>query len=152
MDRVSGQVSWRPARALPTVHLRGEAYTIEGALAANLPGDTVVVPLVQDGQGRGVLAELVLELDSTGTWVEVNWSRMVDEGEQRAILDGAEAWSRRGVSVRQRLASRDRVGATCHIVLAYDASELEQQPAAPPVARLALLERRRVSGGVALSF
>ena len=145
-------LSVAPGVFLREVRLRGEWYDVEGDLAARLPIDLPLAPVAWDGKARGRRLEVGLAL-TAGTEISIAWDELEDLGGAAPLLEGARRWERRAVALRQRLA---RVGDTGAWYVIISAEDNDLSPAPAPAAddglRLALLQRRRVSGGMALSF
>ena len=152
MARWAVGLSVAPGVFLREVRLRGEWYDVEGDLAARLPIDLPLAPVAWDGKARGRRLEVGLAL-TAGTEVSIVWDELEDLGGAAPLLEGARRWERRAVALRQRLA---RVGETGAWYVILSAEDNDLSPAPAPAAddglRLALLQRRRVSGGMALSF
>jgi hypothetical protein len=139
---------------VPEFRVRAVWLVAQGAMAPRIPGDVVVVPVSLDGTTSGRRVELGLALASTRTVVTFFWDELRDRGGNRILLEGADRWGRRAVSVRQRVVQLSRDGAHCDIVLGADENWLDAGDGGPlaNTIRRAILERRRVSGGVALMF
>ncbi len=153
-DIWSAAVTWRRL-AGTDVRLTAEWVTLDGSLAPRLPVDLGLVPLVTDGRASGRRWDLEVSLPATGTSFDLSLQDLADRSPGGAsLLEGADHWDRRAVTVRQRLTARDRDGATCYLVLAAEANRLDPAPAQPErdSLRLALLQRHRLSGGMALTF
>ncbi len=153
-DIWSAALTWHQV-AGTDVRLTAEWVAIEGSLAPRLPVDLGFVPVVTDGRAAGRRWDLELTISATGTSLDISLQDLADRGGGTPLLEGAERWDRRALTVRQRLTSRDRDGgAACYLVLAAEANRLDPAPAQPerdPL-RLALLQRHRLSGGMALTF
>ncbi|UCF66882.1 MAG: carboxypeptidase regulatory-like domain-containing protein [Acidobacteriota bacterium] len=138
---------------VPAVFIRGGRFEIAGDLAARFRDDLAVVPVAEAGQASGTVVDLTVDQRRTGTLVEFGWVELVDEQPDGALLDGASALRRQRVHVRQRLGDRASYGATWHLLFAMERSDVRStRPQAERTARLALLDERRVSGGLAVAF
>ncbi|RMF74076.1 MAG: hypothetical protein D6738_07300, partial [Acidobacteria bacterium] len=75
-------------------------------------------------------------------------------GGSAAFVDGARGWSRRALTVRQRLGDRTLLGSNFYLLLGIAETDPVLDAAADGAVspRLALLDRRRLSGGLALAF
>lgn len=158
-DRWRAEARVTPGGAWPSFALRAALAQLEGQLAANLPGDVPVVPVAVGGEAdeRSVLLEIAY--GGSGTTLELVWEEIDDRSAEPALLGSAASWERRGVSVRQQIGLREWWGARCFLLLAYSENDVASSPAAtsgtgpaPVAARLALLQQRRISGGVAVAF
>lgn len=154
-DRWTAGVHWRAGARVPEVRVQATWVRVKGAVAPRLPGDLPLVPLDSAGAAAGRRVEFGLALPRTRTEVTVFWDQLKDRsGDDRVLLEGADRWTRRAMSVRQRLVLWGRDGPNCDLVIGAEENRLtsDAPAAAGDSLRQALLQRRRYTGGVALSF
>lgn len=154
IENWEAQVRWEPEGNLPRIGLRGERYKVAGVLASNLPGDLILVPVLLNSRGRGESLALDIGLPVIGTWFQAAWDRLEDDAGAPLLPGQGGSWNRGQLLFRQRVLSRERIGANCDLVLGFERAKLQdRQPKDPnDTLRIALLDRKRFSGGVALTF
>lgn len=156
-DRWTAQARVAPQGGWPAFTLRGSTGRIDGDVAAYLPGDAPIAPIARGGEADETSVSLEVSSSRFGTTIEVTWESVEDRDGAFTLLSGARTWERRGVTIRQQLGLREWWGARCFLMLGYgehETSPTNASGAAPDSApaRLALLQQRRVSGGVAVAF
>jgi hypothetical protein len=118
------------------------------------------VPVVTHAEARSRSIALGLTAPSSGTTLEIRIAR-IDPDDSR-LLGGAHRWTQSGVTVRQQLGLLSWPGTSTELLFAIEDSRGETNPEEPsdlaaqgvgidPVRR-ALLDQRRITGGLALSF
>ena len=158
IDRWLAEARWNPGSARwPTVGVRASWSSIEGTAAARLPGDLVRFPVVFDARGNRRTVALDVALARTGTSVALLVEDVDQRGGSRGFVSGAQGWTRRTIQVRQHLGERLLFGSNCYLLFGVtDVGLLASggEPAGDPAAsaRMAVLDRRRVSGGLAVAF
>ncbi len=154
LDRWGMHIGWRPWDAGPRFELRGEQLEVEGRLAAGLPGDSPVVPIAEEGRATGRRVEFIVASAGSGTRVGFSLLEVNDDAGQGALLAGARVWRQQQLQLRQRLGSLGWYGADWQLLFHFERGEVGGAPetAEEPSSRLAQLERRRVSGGLAVVF
>ena len=151
--RLSSSATWNPGGRWPSIALRASQLEMKGLLAVGWAGDLPVTPLVEDARVSAEEYQLLVDSPATGTALSVDWTQLEDDGEGNDLLDGSSAWQRRTVQLRQRLGHVAPAGWTWHFLISFEQGKiLGGVPASPRSARLALLDQRRVSGGVAVAF
>lgn len=153
IDRWVVSAGWMPGGTWPEFLLQGEIYEMQGRLATRLPGDLPLVPVVQAGKGAGHRVAVIVRGRATGTWISLAWTEVQDRGDEAVLLDGAQAWHRRELGLRQRLGQDAWYGLAWHVLLNYEDGYLATGDREfPEGTRMALLAQRRVSGGLAVLF
>jgi hypothetical protein len=126
---------------------------VDGGLAPRLPGDAAVVPLQTAGAAAGQHWEFGFSIPSSGASVLVTWESLKDASGAGRLLEGADRWGRRAVSLRQRLHRFGARGPNWELIMGAEENWLApQRPASDDLVRTALLQRRRVSGGMSITF
>ncbi len=138
----------------PALSLRIERYEVDGRLVARLARDRATVPIVDDASGLGRQLQLGVSFPTTGTSLAIHWNEIEDQRGPGDLLGGVSAWRQTTVSVRQQLAALSWHGASTHLLISLDdgRSSGSIDPSKLDAARVALLDQRRLSGGLALSF
>jgi hypothetical protein len=140
----------------PSVVLRGTHFRMQGRSAVRLPGDLSLAEVESTGRLEGLRFDIELASPRLGTAVSFVWEGVEDADDVLGTLAGAERWERRAVEIRQRLGWRQLWGTRCFLMLGLSDHDVEAPSrvgeGTPAAARLALLERRRVSGGLAVAF
>jgi hypothetical protein len=154
VDRWTASLRWRSGGGGADVHLRGSYADAEGSAAPRVPGDIALTPVAGPaGSALGRRVELGVAVARSRTAVAVSWDELRDRAEAKVLLDGAERWRRRAILLRQRISVIGKDGPQCDLVLGAEDNQLDGSTAPPGrELRWAVLERRRVSGGLALSF
>ncbi len=158
IDRWLAEARWDPGSPRwPAVAVRASWSSVEGAAAAHLPGDLIRLPVVFDARGSRRLVALDVNLARTGTSVALAVEDVDQRGGTRGFIGGTQGWTRRVVEVRQRLGERLLFGSNCYLLFGVTDVDLlpaQGQPAGDPAAaaRMAVLDRRRISGGLAVAF
>lgn len=151
VDRWTVGVEYSGSSRMPRVSMQWSRVDVDGTLAPRLPLDLALVH-AGTGEGRADQAEVGVMLARTGSTVTFSWARVASiRGD---LLPGdAGTWERRGVAIRQRVLGLSS-GVLCEFVLAAEDAQLDRAGEATPetTLRTASLERRRLTGGVALSF
>jgi hypothetical protein len=146
-------LAWEGSAGWPSFELRGETVQAVGGLAVRVPEDVARVPIAAAAAADAQEWGLLMELPSTGTWIELELAEVEDESADPQLFDGAALWRRQTVHVRQRLGELSWAGATWHLAFAFERSDVEesssQQTETP---RVAMLTRSRFLGGVSLAF
>ena len=142
--------------AAPGVALLDKALeTVSDAptsLPTYLPDDLPLVSIDESGWGVGTRVEFVMQSGKTGTWVSVSWSELEDRGHRKQLLAGARNWEFQEVSLRQRLGSWGLPSGSWHVLVNLEQGKVPHQEDDQDSGRLAVLDRRRVSGGLAVIF
>jgi hypothetical protein len=146
-------VGWQGPDGAPQIHLRTGRISVDGGLAPRLPGDAPVVPLQMAGAAAGRRWELGFSAPASGTAVLVTWEALNDASGAGRLIEGAGQWERRAVSLRQRLSRFGAKGLNWELIMGAEENWLTPRQATTddPV-RTALLGRRRVSGGMSITF
>lgn len=151
--RLSSSATWDPGGRWPSVALRASKLEMKGLLAVGWAGDLPVTPLAEEARVGAEEYELLVDSPTTGTAISVGWTELRDEGDAADLLEGSSAWQRRTVQLRQRLGHVAPAGWTWHILVSVEQGKiLGDVSSSARSARLALLDQRRVSGGVAMAF
>ncbi len=139
---------------MPALSLRVEQYQVDGRLIARLSGDRAIVPIVDDASGLGRQIELGVSFPGAGTSLIVNWNEIEDRDGPGTLLGGVSAWRQTSVTVRQQLAALSWHGASTQLMLSLEDGSTSDtvDNTQLDAARVALLDQRRLSGGLALSF
>lgn len=154
IENWEAQVRWEPEGNLPRIGLRGERYKVAGVLASVSRG-------FDPGSGH---CSTVGAGESPSPWTLVCPSSGPGSrppGTVWKTMRGAASSGARGLMEpgaiavpKRRVLSRERIGANCDLVLGFERTKLQdRQPKDPnDTLRIALLDRKRFSGGVALTF
>jgi hypothetical protein len=157
VDLWTAEARWAGDSGWPDIALAGTRYEVLGTLVARLPGDAPITPLVTEGHAEGLRIDLEVASPEIGTFVALVWESLAGEDVETSPLSGAEGWTRRSINLRQRLGLGEGWASRCFLLLSVGDRRLEGPPletdtARPDAARLALLEERRFSGGLAVAF
>lgn len=153
IDRWSVGVESAGRGWIPGIQIHGDDYRIDGRTAARLPGDRWLVPIAAVTDAKGRQLEVGIVLPASGTTLKISWSA-VDTPGGTTLLGGADRWVQTAVAVRQQLAALSWRGTSAHLLLSVEDGAATGRTGGGEVdaARLALLDQRRLSGGLALTF
>lgn len=149
-DRWQAEVTWRPVSLGLMLQINGEHTAFNGTLVPRVAGDFPLVPLQAEGEARGDRLATTFWVSRWGTQIQVVWDRL-ENLSGTSFLEGASLWDRRLVSIRQRITGWGRNGVTVDLVLLGEENRLGGDAPHSSLRALAI-ERRRVSGGMALTF
>ncbi len=150
VDRVALAFTLRPAGVAGDLQLVAERIDIDGDLAPRLPHDIAIVPLALDARASTDRVTLAIGLHRIGSSLLVEWEQ-IDQATGAPVLPGGAAgWDRRAVSVRQRVIAREGIAA--FVVVGLEETRLSTEPSTDVSLRTSLLDRRRFSGGMSLTF
>ena len=158
IDRWLAEARWNAARpGLPSLALRASWSSLEGDAAARLPDDLARLPVVRGARAERFLVAMDVRFAGSGTLVGLSLEEFDQRDGAQGFVAGARGWTRRALTVRQRIGDRDIPGSGLYLLFGIAQTDPVLEAADPPVAgtaspRLALLDRRRVSGGLALAF
>ncbi len=153
LDTWSGGVTTRLGPAGVALHLEGTTGRLSGGALPLLPGDAPLVPLVPRARGRLVALAGGLALFEGSTRIGVTWQELLDRSGDGVLLGGGERWIRREVQVVQRLGLLSGRGFACDLLLGYGRARVENvNGSGNSPARVALLHRSRVAGGLRVAF
>ncbi|MDQ7008485.1 MAG: carboxypeptidase-like regulatory domain-containing protein [Acidobacteriota bacterium] len=152
LRRTRARADWVGPRGWPSVAFQAERIDASGRLAAGWSGAFPLAAVVDDADACGESLQVLVDSPATGTFVSIGWAR-VEDGASGVLLEGAAAWQRRAFRLRQRLPAGDRTWAW-HLMVNVEEGAFIDPPADSdlPKGRLALVDQRRISGGVAVAF
>ena len=153
LDTWTGGVATRLGPAGVALHLEGTTGHLSGAVVPALPGDVPLVPLVSRGDGRFLALQGGVALFEGNTRIGFTWQELVDRSGDGGLLGGGGRWTRREVRVVQRLGVLSGRGFACDLLLGYGRARVEDVDGnGTSPARIALLHRSRVAGGLRVAF
>jgi len=153
LDTWTGGVTTRLGPAGVALHLVGTAGRLAGGAVPLLPGDVPLVPLVSRARGRLLALDGGIALFAGSTRIGFTWQELVDRRGDGMLLAGGGRWIRREVRLTQRLGLLSGRGFACDLLLGYGRTRVEDAAGSgSSPARVALLHRSRVAGGLRVAF
>ncbi len=152
LDAWTGGVTTRLGPAGLALHLEGTAGRLAGGAAPLLPGDLPLVPVVARARGRLLSLSGGVAMFAGNTRIGFTWERLDDRSPARVLAAGGRRWSRREVRLVQRLGALSGKGFDCELLLGYGRARVADVRGTASPARVALLRRSRVAGGLRVAF